>query len=155
MKIQTLAGLFTAGLLALPLAAQMPEGYLDIDTVKVKMGKRMEFDAINKRMAEMNRKNGDRWTAWEVVYGDPNAVYIVSNRPTFAGAWEGMQTFDGAVKKSLGEMGMRKLYGDWDATVESEHDTLYRLAHGSVGLCLPRIWPPRTSWSARRTGFAW
>jgi hypothetical protein len=120
------ACLMAAGLFALPLAAQMPEGYLDIDMIHVKMGKRMDFDAINKRMAEMNRKKGDHWTVFEVVYGDSNAVYIVESRATYAAAAEGIDNFNNAVKKAVGEVGMHKLFNDFDATVESEHETLYR-----------------------------
>src|ERR1700722_13672920 len=124
MKSKTLAGLIAAGLLALPLAAQMPAGYLDIDMIHVKMGKRLDFDAINKRMAEMNRKKGDHWTVFEVVYGDSNAVYIVEARASYAEAAEGIDHFNNAVKKAVGEVGMHKLFNDFDATVESEHETL-------------------------------
>ncbi len=120
------ACLIAAGLLAIPLSAQPPEGYLDIDMIKVKMGKRMDFDAINKRMVEMNRKKGDHWTVYEVVYGDSSVVCIVEARATHAAAEAGTNAFNGAVTNAVGEVGMHKLFNDWDATVEAEHETLYR-----------------------------
>jgi hypothetical protein len=126
MKRNTLAWLFGVALLAIPAAAQTSEGYLDIYVAKVKLGKRMDFDALNKKEVEMNRKKGDHWTAWEVVYGDSNAVYFVSPRPTFAAAAEGIKAFEDAAKRSAGELGARKLFDDFDATAESEHDSLYR-----------------------------
>ena len=67
---QVLGALLIAGFLATPLAAQMPDGYLDVYIAKVKMGKRVEFDSINKKMVELNRKNkGDSWTAYEFIRG--------------------------------------------------------------------------------------
>jgi hypothetical protein len=43
MKNRLFAGLLLAGVLAAPIAAQMPDSYLDVYTAKVKMGKRAEF----------------------------------------------------------------------------------------------------------------
>lgn len=126
MKSNTLIFLIVAGIFSLPVSAQMPEGYLDIDVVHVKMGKRLDFDAINKRMAQMNRKDGDHWQAFEVVYGDSNAVYFVSPRATLAAAGDGLQTFDDAVRKAVGDAGMHKLFNDFDAAADSEHESIYR-----------------------------
>ncbi len=123
MKSCTLTFLIAAAL-ALPLAAQ-PEGYVDYDMVHVKPGKRMEFDAINRRLAEMNRKNGDHWTAMENIYGDSNAVYFVSTRPTFAAAAQGIRNFENAVTNAVGAAGMHKLFNDFDATVESEQESIF------------------------------
>jgi hypothetical protein len=117
-------------LLALPLAAQPPAGFVEVYTDHVKMGKRVDFDAINKKMAEMNRPKGDRWTAFDVVYGADNTVYFVSSRPTFAAALEGLGSFEGSIKKALGEAGMRKLFNDSGATVERGQEVLYRRRWG-------------------------
>ncbi len=107
MKNQFVGGLLLAGLLAAPLAAQMPEGYLDMYIAKVKMGKRVEFDSINKRMVELNRKNkGDAWLAYELTYGDDNTVYFVSSRTSYGAAEEGTNAFEGSMAKSLGKAGM-------------------------------------------------
>lgn len=127
MRSHFFAGLMLAGIFAAPIAAQMPEGYLDVDIAKVKMGKRGEFNSINKRMLEINRKNkGDNWLAYEIVYGDPNTVYFVSTRASYSGAEEGVKAFEGALTKVLGAAGMHKLFDDWDATVDSERAELRR-----------------------------
>jgi hypothetical protein len=125
MKQDFLGRLLLAGVLSVPLVAQMPSGYLDIDIAKVKMGKRLEFDAINKRMTEINRKHkGDTWLAYSILYGESNTVYFVSTRTTWGAAEEGTKAFEGAITKALGAAGMQKMFSDWDATVESEHAEL-------------------------------
>jgi len=111
---------------AVRLFAQMPEGYLDVDVAKVKMGSRMDFDELNKKMKEMNRKNGDRWFAYEVVFGDSANVCFVESRSSYADAWNGMKAFEDAITRALGEHGMRAMFNQWDSLVESEHETLYR-----------------------------
>lgn len=122
-----LARLLLAGILAAPVAAQMPEGYLDVDVAKVKMGKRGEFDSINKRMVEINRKNkGDNWLAYEALYGEGNAIYFVATRASYGAAEEGTKAFEGVLTKALGTAGMRKLFDEWDATVDSERTELRR-----------------------------
>jgi hypothetical protein len=127
MKNRFFAGLLLAGILAAPIAAQMPESYLDVDIAKVKMGKRSEFDSINKRMVEINRKNkGDNWLAYQVMYGEPNTIYFVSTRAGYGAAEQGMKAFEGALTKAVGAAGMHKLLADWDATVESERAELRR-----------------------------
>jgi len=118
--------LLAAGLFSFPVAAQMTEGYLDIDSVHVKEGKAMEFVAIQKRFVEMNRKSGAHWTANAVVYGDSNAVSFVTNCATFAEAAQGIRMFEDAVKKAVGEVGMHKIFNDSDATLENEHEAIYR-----------------------------
>ena len=107
MKNRFFAGLLLAGILAAPIAAQMPESYLDVDIAKVKMGKRSEFDSINKRMVEINRKNkGDNWLAYQVMYGEPNTIYFVSTRAGYGAAEQGMKAFEGALTKAVGAAGM-------------------------------------------------
>jgi hypothetical protein len=96
-------------------------------TAKVKMGKRAEFDSINKRIAEINRKNkGDNWLAYELMYGEPNTVNFVSTRTGYGAAEEGMKAFEGAVTKAMGAAGMHKLFTDFDAAADSERSELRR-----------------------------
>jgi hypothetical protein len=126
MKIR-FVGLLVAGILAAPLSAQMPDGYLDVFIAKVKTGKRAEFDSINKRMVEINRKNkGDTWVAYGLVYGDTSTVYFTSIRPGYGSIDEGMKAFEGAAAKSLGAAGMHKLFADFDATLESSRGEVRR-----------------------------
>ncbi|MBI3665952.1 MAG: hypothetical protein HY236_06965 [Acidobacteria bacterium] len=69
MKFRGFGILAGAVLFAAAAFAQMQgfySGYLDIAVVKVRPEKRAEFDAINKKMADANRKNkGDNWIASE------------------------------------------------------------------------------------------
>ena len=121
MKRRHVGGLLLAGILSTSITAQMQDGYLDVFIAKVKMGKRMEFDAINKRMAEINHKNkGDSWLAYEVVYGEPNTIYFVSTRNNYTAAEAGTKAFEGSLTESLGKAGMKKISDAFDATVDSE-----------------------------------
>jgi hypothetical protein len=127
MNNRRFAGLLLAACLVTPILAQMPEGYLDMDIAKVKMGKRGEFNSINKTMKEINRKNkGDNWLVYEIMYGDPNTVCFVSARASYAAAEQGAKSFEGALTKSLGAAGMQKLFDSWDATVDNEQALLRR-----------------------------
>jgi len=81
MKSNFAGGLLLAGCLTASLLAQMPEGYLDVYVAKVKMGKRAEFDSLNKKEVDANRRNkGDNWLAYELTYGEANTVYYVTAR---------------------------------------------------------------------------
>ncbi len=127
MKNHFFAGLLVAGILGAPIAAQMQDGYLDVYIAKVKMGKRGEFDSINKRMVEINRKHkGDNWLAYQLLYGETNTVYFISTRANYAAVDEGIKAFEGAATKALGAAGMHKLFSDFDATVDSERRELRR-----------------------------
>ena len=127
MKNYFFTGLLLAGILGAPIAAQMQDGYLDVYIAKVKMGKRGEFDSINKRMVEINRKNkGDTWLAYQLLYGESNTVYFTSTRANYAAVDEGIKAFEGALTKALGATGMRKLFADFDATTDSERGELRR-----------------------------
>jgi len=122
-----LRGLLLAGLLVAPLAAQMPAGYLDITVAKVKMGKRPEFDAVNKRIVELMRKaKADNWLAYELIYGESNTVYFVAQRASYNAVGEAMTSWMSTMTKSLGVAGMQKLFNSWDATVESERTEFRR-----------------------------
>jgi len=103
MQSQLFSGLVLAGILTAPIAAQMQEGYLDVQIAKVKMGKRSEFDAVNKRLAEINRKNkGDQWLAYETIYGPGNTVFFVSTRTGYGAAGEALAAFEGSITRALG-----------------------------------------------------
>ncbi len=76
---------FTALLLATLgsglMTGQDAATYLDEFIVKVKPEKRAEFDAINKKMVALNRRNnGDVWLSTENMYGEGNVVTFVSLR---------------------------------------------------------------------------
>jgi len=127
MKNHYSAGLLLAGILSAPLAAQMPDGYLDVFIAKIKTGKRGEFDSINKRLAEINRRQkGDTWLTYQLLYGEPNTVYFVSTRASYAGAEEGMKAFEGAATKAAGAAGGHKLMADFESTLDSERGELRR-----------------------------
>jgi hypothetical protein len=81
--------------------AQMPDQYLDVTIARVKPDKRTEFDSINKKMAEANRKyHGDTWVAMETQYGENNVVTFVSARSSYAEAEQGLDAFMGALNKA-------------------------------------------------------
>jgi hypothetical protein len=127
MKNHFFAGMLLAGILAAPMAAQMPDSYLDVYNAKVKMGKRVEFDAAAKRVAEINRKNkGDQWLTYQVLYGEPNTIYFTSTRTNYENLEEGIKAFEGSLAKALGAAGMRKLGADFDATLDSARAELRR-----------------------------
>lgn len=121
MNNRFFGGLVLAGILAVPAAAQMQDGYLDVFVAKVKLGKRAEFDAINRREVDINRRNkGDNWLAYETIYGPANEIHFVAQRTGYAAAEAGLKAFEGALTESLGKPGMQKLFDQFDATVEIE-----------------------------------
>jgi len=125
MKIRSISWLALAGILAVPLAAQTLEGYLDVDIATVKAGKRAAFDAASKRIVELNRRNkGDTWLAYEAMYGGSGTVYFTAVRPSYKGVEDGAKTFMGALTKGVGAAGMQRLFDEWGATVENDHAEL-------------------------------
>src|SRR5437899_465721 len=106
MRASILRTLCLGALCSLAAVAQNPEGYLDVYIAKVKPEKRAEFDAINKRMVEMNRRNkGDYWLASETMYGEMNTVYFTSQRQNYADVEKGFDAFMGALSKPGGAAG--------------------------------------------------
>jgi hypothetical protein len=100
-------------------AAQMPEGYLDITIARVKPDKRAEFDAINKKMVEANRKyHGDTWLAQETTYGENNVVTFVSYRSSYADVEKGFGAFMGALSKAY-PGGADRFFQEFNNTVVS------------------------------------
>src|ERR1700716_1034779 len=102
--------LFLAVLVSGLMTGQEPATYLDEFIVKVKPEKRAEFDAINKKMAGINRSNkGDNWLAFENTYGEGNVVSFVSQRSGFGDAQKAFDVFMGALAKPSGMPGAQKM----------------------------------------------
>jgi hypothetical protein len=100
-------------------AAQTKDDYLDAYIVQVKPEKRAEFDALSKRMAEGNRRNGgDQWLAMETMYGESNTVSFISTRSSYGDIETAMTKFMAAASKSFGA-GTEKLMGDWSSCLAS------------------------------------
>jgi hypothetical protein len=101
-----------AGIFA-PVNAQAPAGFLDDYIAHVKPEKRMQYDALVKKMVAANRANkGDNWIAMEVVYGEMNTLRFVSMRENFAGIETAQGVFMSALVKSLTMPGVEKLFSD-------------------------------------------
>lgn len=95
--------------------AQPPAGYLDVFIVHIKPEKRFAFEAINKKMVEIERKNkGDYWTAAETLYGEQNTFYFISQRSNYAAAGDAANTFFAALVKSIGPAGVGKLFQEYN-----------------------------------------
>jgi hypothetical protein len=116
-------------LLATPLAhaQEMMGDYLDVFIVKVRPEKRADFDAINRRIADANRKaKGDFWTATEVVYGENNTVQFISSRQNYAAIDSGFTAFLSAIKAAYGPGGIAKMTADFNSTVLSSRSEIRR-----------------------------
>jgi quinol monooxygenase YgiN len=108
------------GLAAAMSLAQQQEGYLDVYVAHVKPEKRAEFDIVNKKMAEANRRhNGDTWLALETAYGEQNTVSFSSARTSYAEVEKGFDTFKGALDKAFGEAGAAALLQQFNNTLVS------------------------------------
>jgi hypothetical protein len=114
-------------LMSVAAIAQMPEDYLDVYIAKVKPEKRAEFDAINKKMVDANRRNkGDTWIAMETVYGETNTVTFISTRHSYADAEKGSDAFLAALNKAYGQAGAQKLGQDFNNTLISSRGEIRR-----------------------------
>jgi hypothetical protein len=108
-------------------AAAQTGGFNDLYIVKVKTGKRPEFDAVVKRMADAQRKHGgDRWITTEVLYGEHGIVTFSSLRTNLAEVESGMTAFEAAMAKAFGPAGM-KVYNDFSNCLESSRGEIRRL----------------------------
>jgi len=100
-------------------AAQTGTQYLDAYIVQVKPEKRAEFDALSKRMADANRRNGgDQWLAMETMYGEANSVAFISTRNSYGDIDSAMTKFMGAASKAFGA-GTEKLMNDFSSCLVS------------------------------------
>ena len=90
--------------LAAPVAVRAQGEYLDVFTVKVKPEKLADFQALNKKFADINRRfNGDRWLALEAVYGEGNVYQFTSVRKDYADIDKANEAEMIAVNKGLGK----------------------------------------------------
>ncbi|HEV2176573.1 MAG TPA: hypothetical protein VGW33_05145 [Terriglobia bacterium] len=127
MKGRILAALAVAWLAAGVALAQAPGAYLDVEMVRVKPEKQVEFDALNKKMAEANRRNhGDNWITQETLYGENNVVYYVSLRANYGAIEKGQEAFISAATKAFGKAGLDKLFQDYSNTIISSRSEVRR-----------------------------
>ncbi|MBI1786059.1 MAG: hypothetical protein HYR60_00635 [Acidobacteria bacterium] len=119
MKPRALA--CTLGLLfAAAGIAQAPGEYLDVLVVKVKPEKRAEFDAVMKKVVDINRHNkGDVWIASETIYGEWNTVYLTTQRASYGEMEQGLDAFFGSLARALGPAGAAKLFQDYNNCIVS------------------------------------
>src|SRR6266446_8962476 len=124
---KSITTLFLVTLTSGMMAAQEPAEYLDEFIVKVKPEKRAEFDAINKKMVALNRRNkGDAWLASENTYGENNVVTFVSRRSGFGDAQKAFDLFMGALAKPGGMPAAEKILQDFNNTVVSTRSEMRR-----------------------------
>jgi hypothetical protein len=101
--------------LAAPAALWAQGDYLNEFIVRVKPDKVADFEAIAKKIAEVNRHaNGDRWIAMTTVYGESNTYVFASRRRSYADIDKGNDMFMSAVNKSLGKAAAEKLFQDFN-----------------------------------------
>ena len=123
-----LLALCCLALVAAPFASpQMAGDYLEVLIANVKPEKRADFDVVNRRIVEANRKaKGDVWMAAEVEYGQGNTVWFISTRKDYAGIESAGNAFMGAVKEAYGPGGMKKMEADFNNTVVSTRSEIRR-----------------------------
>ncbi len=121
-----LSAFLCAAALAVSATAQTPSGMVDMYVVKVKPDKRMDFDAVGKKIAEANRKHkGDNWIAYGTEYGEQNTVMFASIRENYAAIDKGAELFMGAMKEAYGPPFM-KLFQDMSNCTSSSRGELRR-----------------------------
>jgi hypothetical protein len=115
-----------AALVVLAAAAQTPGDFLDYFVVKVKPEKRVDFDALLKKMVDANRKNnGDQWLALETVYGENNTIAFASARKDMASIDTASEVFKKAMQTSFGA-NYEAIFHDLDACTASSHSEIRR-----------------------------
>jgi hypothetical protein len=106
---------------------QMMGDYLDVFMVKVRPEKRADFDTVNKKIADANRKaKGDFWLATQAEYGEVNTVQFLSQRQNYAAVESGMNAFMGAIKEAYGPGGMPKMMAEFNSTILSGRGEIRR-----------------------------
>jgi hypothetical protein len=124
--MKAIAAVFVCLLLAAAAAGQTRDNYTDHYIVKVKPDKRAEFDGIARRIAEANaRAHGDRWLAYEPIYGEAHTVYFVSARKDLAAIDAGMESFLRALKESIGPR-FESVLHDMDSCIVSARGEIRR-----------------------------
>ena len=115
-----LGTLVMTALLSAGAAAQTQPSYLDVYVVRVKPEKRADFDAVVKRMVDLNRRNsGDRWVTYETSYGEANVVGFSSLRRNYAEMQQGFEAFLGALGKTGGPAAAAKVMQDFNNCILS------------------------------------
>jgi hypothetical protein len=100
--------------LALPVAVQAQGEYIDVFIVKVKPEKVTEFNALNKKWVDANRRfGGDRWIAMETVYGEGNVYQYTSIRKDYADIDKANEASMAAANKAFGKEATMKLFQDY------------------------------------------
>lgn len=100
--------------LAAPVAVQAQGDYLDVYIVKVKPEKLADFQAINKKWVDANRRfNGDHWIALETLYGEGNVYQFTSTRKDYADISSTEEVAMAAGNKAFGKEGAQKMEQDF------------------------------------------
>jgi hypothetical protein len=121
------AVLFLAVLAGGTMKGQDAAGYLDVFTARVKPEKRTQFDAINKTIAALNRRNkGDNWLAAENFYGEWNTVTFTSLRSSIGDTQKAFDLFLGALAKPGGMPAAEKIFQDFNNTLISSRTEIRR-----------------------------
>jgi len=129
MVRQVIRWLAVCGLLSFTVMAiaQAKEEYLDVYRVQVKPEKRAEFDALSKKVADANRKNGgDNWVTLESMYGEGNVLTFISTRSSYGDIEKAMGNFMGSMAKVYGQDQSMKMMGDWSTCVNWSRGELRR-----------------------------
>jgi hypothetical protein len=107
--------------------AQAQESYLDVFVVQVKPEKRVDFDAISKKIAAANRQSGgDSWLALETVYGPGNRVTFVSTRQSYGDIEKATGMFYESMEKTYGKAPAEKLLADFNQCLVSSRSEIRR-----------------------------
>ena len=113
--------------LAMPAAVRAQGDYLDVYIVKVKPEKSAEFQALAKKVADANRRNGgDRWLAAEVLYGDGYTYMFTSTRQDYADVEKSSAAFMNSLNKAFGKENADKVFRDWNNCIVSSRSELRR-----------------------------
>jgi hypothetical protein len=124
--MKAIASVFVPLLLAAAAAGQTLDHYVDYYIVKVKPEKRADFDAAARRIATANASaHGDRWLAYEPIYGETGTVYFASSRKDLAAIDTGMASFTRALKESIGP-NFATVYRDMEACTLSARGEIRR-----------------------------
>jgi hypothetical protein len=124
--MKVIAAVIASLLLAASAAGQTIDNYVDYYIVKVKPEKRADFDGVARRIAVANsRANGDRWIAYEPIYGETNTVYFASSRKDLAAIDTGIESLMRAMKESIGP-NFETVFHDIDACTVSARGEIRR-----------------------------
>ena len=81
MLRRTFTALAVIVCLVAPVAVYAQGDFLDVYIAKVKPEKIADFEALARKMVDVNRRyNGDRWLAMESLYGEGDIYVFISTR---------------------------------------------------------------------------